>query len=258
MKKSELIKLLDAQYNFANQEEWDNCGVEPHHFYDEDVTGIFISLDMNYDAFNKAIKQNCNVIISHHPILLDELNSNSIINQSNLKLIKQLKAKHIINIALHTCFDQAKNGTSHLLLEALQQKFSFDGQPSDLNPFIKSINLVKPILVSDFINQLKDDTFKRVACLNVNTSTLIQSLAIGAGSCCSMLNEVIDAHIDCFLTGDVKWHNYMDAYNNGLVVIDIQHTTERCFIKAIAQYLKNKNYQGPIVLDYDSLEISYF
>lgn len=260
MKKSELIKLLNDEYDFNNQEILDNCGVTPQLLMDENITGIFISLDMNYDAYQKAIDNQCNVIITHHPILIDE-EVDGAINDTNKLLIKTLQEKNITNIALHTCFDAHPFGSSYLIYLLLKNIINLgDYYQIKASKYLIFTELNKPLLVSELINKLKANQtyFSTVRCLNHQTDKMIKTICIGAGSCCGEMNTIIENKIDCFLTGDIKWHNYLDGLNNNLVMIDINHTTERVFIPAIKQFLNSKNCNCKIVEDYNYIVINNY
>ncbi len=251
MKKSELINFLNQRYNFSNQEEWDNCGVTPQSFCDEEINKVFISLDMNWDAYHKAIDKGCNVIISHHPIIIDE--QQELINERKKILINTMQNKQVINIALHTCFDRDKFGTSYLVAKAITNSISIDKIVNlSHNPYLLIIHLTNSITVNDLINLLD---VKSLRYLNVQTNQIIKTICIGAGSCSGMLEDIIANKIDCFLTGDIKWHSYLDGLDNNTVMIDINHTIERVFIDAIYDLLERNLHELQIVKDSSLIEI---
>lgn len=262
MLKSELVKLLDEEYNFNNQEDWDNCGPNPVHYTDEEISKIFISLDMDINTLQKAINNGCNVIISHHPILLDSENEEvEKINKTN-ELINNLLLKHnILNICLHTCYDNTYYGTSYQIYKELKNILNFeDFTYLNEEKYLLYTTLKVKMTIKELIAKIKSaspSTILNLRTLNIYKNTNIKRICIGAGSCCSMLDKVID-NADCFLTGDVKWHNYLDGLNNDLAIIDISHTAERVFIKGIYNLLKEKNHNLEIVLDYDLIAIEDF
>lgn len=251
MKKSELINFLNQRYNFSNQEEWDNCGVSPQSFCDEEISKVFISLDMNWDAYHKAINQGCNVIISHHPIMIDE--QQELINENKKLLINAMQNKQVINIALHTCFDRDKFGTSYLVTKTITNSLSIDKMVNlSHNPYLLIIYLTDSMTVKDLIGLLN---VKSLRYLNVQTKQIIKTICIGAGSCSGMLEDVIANKIDCFLTGDIKWHGYLDGLDNNVVMIDINHSIERVFIDAIYDLLARNLPELQMAKDYSLIEI---
>jgi len=72
---------------------------------------------------------------------------------------------------------------------------------------------------------------------SVHCHQRIRRVALTTGSGASLMRE-IDA--DCFLTGDIKYHDAMEAKVLGLSMIDIGHfESERYFGKVLEPYLKN-------------------
>jgi putative NIF3 family GTP cyclohydrolase 1 type 2 len=68
MKLRELCDKLEAWAPLAYQEGYDNSGLivgDPN----RDVTGVLVSLDAIEDVVEEAIQNQCNVIVSHHPIV---------------------------------------------------------------------------------------------------------------------------------------------------------------------------------------------
>ena len=56
------------------QESYDNSGLLVGDESNE-VTGIMISLDTTEEVVKEAIEKNCNLIISHHPIIFGGIKS---------------------------------------------------------------------------------------------------------------------------------------------------------------------------------------
>lgn len=263
MLKSELVKLINEFYNFSNQEEWDNCGPNPKNFKDEKVQKIFVCLDIDLDAIKKAIHNNCNVIVSHHPILIDNTNekANFKINKTNEEINKLLVFNNILNICLHTCYDNLEFGTSYQIYNELKSFLNLKNYKYiSQDKYLIYTELKEKQSVKNLINTIKKAnllTIKNLRSLNINEDKIIKTICIGAGSCTSMLDEVI-GEVDCFLTGDVKWHNYLDSLNNNLVIIDINHTAERVFINDISKFIKNKTHNIDVVVDYDLVEVKQY
>jgi len=64
----------------------------------------------------------------------------------------------------------------------------------------------------------------------------VASLALTTGAGASLMDEV---HADCFLTGDIKYHDAMKAMSENLMMIDIGHyESERFFAEIILGELK--------------------
>jgi putative NIF3 family GTP cyclohydrolase 1 type 2 len=71
----------------------------------------------------------------------------------------------------------------------------------------------------------------------VKTSNYVKIAALTTGSGCSLMRSL---RADCFLTGDVKYHDAMEAKSINLSLIDIGHyESEKFFAEILQKYLKN-------------------
>lgn len=238
MKKSELINLLNKEFKFINQEEWDKCG--PNLYKDENINNILISLDITNDVIDYAINNNCNTIISHHPIFVNEENIECPINIYNQDLINKLAKNNILHVCLHTCFDKYKYGTSYQIYQSFsipKKDIISEGWILD---YIYYFELKNNIKLYDYISTFDNQYTNQIRYLKEQENNEIKKIAIGAGSCSSFLNQLPNYNIDCFLTGDIKWHSFIDAYNLNISIIDINHYAESVFIQFMSKYfLKN-------------------
>jgi dinuclear metal center YbgI/SA1388 family protein len=104
-----------APLNYA--EEFDNVGLLVG-TYNTIVSGILVTLDTLEETVEEAIANNCNLIISFHPIIfegLKKLNGNSYVERVVLKAIRN----NIAIYAPHTALDNSKNGVSAKICEVL-------------------------------------------------------------------------------------------------------------------------------------------
>lgn len=87
---NEVIKVLENWAPLAYQESYDNCGLLTGNSADE-VKGIMICLDTTEAVLDEAIKENCNLIIAHHPILFSGLKKITGRNYVERVIIKAIK-----------------------------------------------------------------------------------------------------------------------------------------------------------------------
>ncbi|MGB0880396.1 MAG: Nif3-like dinuclear metal center hexameric protein [Polaribacter sp.] len=106
-------ELAPLQY----AEGFDNVGLLVGN-YQTKVTGILVTLDTLEETIDEAIANNCNLIVSFHPIIfsgLKKLNGNSYVERVVLKAIKN----NIAIYATHTALDNSKHGVSAKICEVL-------------------------------------------------------------------------------------------------------------------------------------------
>ena len=61
-KVSDIIELLDIEYSFSLQENWDNSGFQIGNL-EAEIKGILLALDITIDSINYAVSNNINCII---------------------------------------------------------------------------------------------------------------------------------------------------------------------------------------------------
>ncbi|MCK5853864.1 MAG: Nif3-like dinuclear metal center hexameric protein, partial [Sulfurovaceae bacterium] len=88
----------------------------------------------------------------------------------------------------------------------------------------------------------------------VSPKQKITSIALTTGAGASLMDEV-DA--ECFLTGDIKYHDAMKAMSQNLMMVDIGHyESEKFFVEVMMKELKNLGILGIISQSQNPFEIS--
>jgi len=74
MKLKEIINIIENYAPPALQESYDNAGLIAGD-KESIATGVLICLDVTEMVVNEAIDKNCNLIISHHPVIFSGIKS---------------------------------------------------------------------------------------------------------------------------------------------------------------------------------------
>ena len=113
----DVINHLEELSPLAYAEDFDNVGLLVGD-KNANVSGILVTLDTIEAVVDEAIENNCNLIISFHPIIfkgLKKLTGKSYVERVVMKAIK-----HDISIfAIHTALDNAINGVNDMICEQL-------------------------------------------------------------------------------------------------------------------------------------------
>ncbi|MBD3809728.1 MAG: Nif3-like dinuclear metal center hexameric protein [Sulfuricurvum sp.] len=218
----EIYTYLDELSPFSLQEGWDNSGLLIGDFTQE-IDTVVLSIDID-ETLIETIPENT-LLITHHPIIFGGLKQLQF-NQYPAKIVAPMIRKNIANIAMHTNFDQ-----------------------THLNEYVASEILGYPIIHKEgFVAYLGvDETYETFAA-NVKTALgmdhlrcvkcheHIRTCALVTGSGASLMRNI---KADCFLTGDIKYHDAMEASSLGLSMIDIGHyDSERYFGDVLANHLE--------------------
>ncbi len=116
----EVIDFLEKIAPLSIQEEYDNSGLLVGDSKTR-LNGVLISLDCTEQIINEAIKNNCNLIIIHHPLIFNPIKK---INgkTSNEKVIISAIKKDICIYSMHTNFDNILNGVNFIIAKKLNLK----------------------------------------------------------------------------------------------------------------------------------------
>ena len=224
MTVGEIYKALDAISPFELQASWDNSGLIVGSM-DQEVSKIVLSIDID-EALLESVEEG-SLIITHHPLIFSGIKSMDYATYPSKLLVKMIE-KRIANIAMHTNFDQT-HLNAYVAEKVLNQKIA------EQNEFLVYFDVEK-----------RFDEFSAEVAAAFGLAHLksvvaherpIRRAALCTGSGASLMRG-IDA--DCFLTGDIKYHDAMEAKVLGLNMIDIGHfESERYFGEILAKDLKN-------------------
>ncbi|MBW4890382.1 Nif3-like dinuclear metal center hexameric protein [Mucilaginibacter sp. HMF5004] len=117
MKLHELTNYLESLAPLAYQEDYDNSGLIVGH-PDKEINQALVSLDCTEAVVDDAIAKDCQVIISHHPIVfkgLKKLNGKTYVERVIEKAIKN----NIAIYAIHTNLDAVAHGVNARICETL-------------------------------------------------------------------------------------------------------------------------------------------
>jgi len=225
MKIGEIYKILDEISPFVSQEEWDNSGLLVGSF-EASAERVYLSLDVDDELLDEA--QPNSLIIAHHPLIFKGLKSLKL-DKYPSSLIAKMMAKNLSLIAMHTNYD-----LSHLNEYVLSEILGFTPKGRDGFVLYADVNLSFDELCVSVKDKFKLEILRVV---KARKNERIGRLALCTGSGGDLIGEV---RADVFLTGDIKYHQALEAAHNNLNLIDIGHfESERYFGESLAKYLQN-------------------
>ena len=235
MTVSDIYRVIDTFAPFSSQDKWDNSGLlvgEP----DSPADRILVALDISLDAIERARMLECDLIISHHPIIFDPLKK-----LEPRTPVYELCRSGISAICTHTPMDKASGGINDMIVNKLRGTIQFAPQVERLTEdgTGRIITFPEFMKVTDVANAAK----KALDCPYVRFSKdigdpWIRRLGICSGSGASLLEEVAD-RCDGLLTGDVKHDRWYKAEDLGVALIDCGHfETEVIMVPYLAEILR--------------------
>jgi dinuclear metal center YbgI/SA1388 family protein len=101
--------------------------------------------------------------------------------------------------------------------------------------------LAKPLRIEEIIERIKKHTGAKAVGIIGNEKRLVKTAAVCAGSCGKLVNLVIAAKADLYLTGELKHHQALAAQEAGLTCICLSHTvSERFILKKFSKQLQKQ------------------
>ena len=222
MKLQEVYDFLDKISPFELQEKWDNSGLIVGDM-NREVTQAVLSLDID-DEMIEATEEGT-LFIVHHPLIFGKLTQLDFAKYPS-NLIEKMILKKQSLIAMHTNFDQ-----THLNKYVFEDILGFKLASQDPFVCVAKGSWKYKELLELIKKKLSLPTLKVIG-----KKETITSIALTTGAGASLMDEV---EVDCFLTGDIKYHDAMKAMSEDLMMVDIGHyESERFFAEILLDELK--------------------
>lgn len=212
----EIKKITDLIEKFAPlelQEDWDNSGFQID-LGSRDIKKVLLCLSVTQSILDQAIKNNCDMIISHHPLFTTPLDFN----------------KNIPIYSAHTNLDKTDGGTTDTLINALGFTKAYK-----VGDFLRVVELENEILLEEFVKTTKEKLkLSNIRVVNNLGIKKANKIAFCAGSGADFLGEAEKIGAQIFVTGDLKYHTALDS---NVIIIDVGHFESEYPILKILQYL---------------------
>ena len=240
----EIYEKLDGWAPFQTQMSFDNAG----HLVgrtDRPVSSILVALDVTREVVREAVELGCELILAHHPVIFEPVRALTDATPTGRVLLDMVE-QGIAAICAHTNLDAAQGGVNDCLAHALELEnvvlLEQDGVDQMGRPYgigrvgdahVQGMNATQ---YASFVKEKLNAASVRF----VDTGKPVRKVAVGGGSCGSMLMEAVQADCDTFVTSDVKYNIFLDAKEIGLNLMDAGHyATENVVCPEMERFLKN-------------------
>jgi dinuclear metal center YbgI/SA1388 family protein len=234
---NQLAEIIELRYPKSLAVEWDVVGLATNNSKIK-VNNILLTIDVTEDVVAEAIEKSIDLIISHHPLILDPEEISDIQNK-RIQLRRQLEDNNIILYVAHTNADIAQGGVNDSLAKVLglQNVEAFGIEKMALKG-----KLITQITLREFVNFLKDKLPLVKGSIHVSgkLDSKVSKVGLCGGSGSSLLEEVRKEEVDVFVTADLKHHAVSDNENmNGPALVSVSHwASEWVWLPELEQQLK--------------------
>ena len=240
MKLKDITNIIEKWSPLDQAETLDNVGLlvgNPNNNVDK----ALITIDATEDVIDEAINQNCNLVITFHPIIFSGIKQ--ITEKTYVERVVEKAIKNDINIyAIHTNLDNNPKGVNYKIAKRLSLKNTSLLLKKDNNEFGMG-------MIGELNNELSEFEFFEFLKLKMNVKHIkhspllgkkIKKIAVLGGSGSFAIEEAIRQKADCYVTADLKYHDYFKAEKK-IILADIGHYESEHFTKQlILDFLNEK------------------
>lgn len=232
---AQVMALVEELAPPSLAEPWDRVGFQvgdPH----QGVERVLVSLGVSADVLDEAVSRECAMVVAHHPLIFQPLTSVTVHRGVGALIARALEARIAIGVA-HTNLDRAGGGLNDWLAErlgltdAMPLASAVPGGAEDSVAEMGRIGrLDRPMSLGAWVGE----TAKRlgVAALRYvgDPERPVEKVACMGGSGASAVRWAVAAGADVLVTGDMKFHDALDALDLGMAVVDPGHFASEVFM----------------------------
>lgn len=238
-----IISMMESIAPRKLAEDWDNVGLligdgsKP-------IKKLMVCLDLPHWVLEEALLLGVDMIITHHPIIfsgIKAVNTDSALGRKIIKLIKN----DISVYSSHTNLDIAKDGLNDIFARKLGfNNFSiiqplYTESEGEVLGIGRLGELSESMTLEAYAESVKEILGLSGVKYAGNPNSQIKKVALINGAGGRYIRQAKASGADVLITGDVSYHQVLDALEFGLSIIDAGHFgTEIMMVDAVADYLK--------------------
>jgi dinuclear metal center YbgI/SA1388 family protein len=230
MTTQDIFEFLNQKYPTFTACGFDNVGTLVGD-RNQTVTKVMVALDCTMPVIKEAVKNGCELIVTHHPVIFSGLKS--VLSDT---LVYEIIKNGLTVISMHTNLDQGDGGVNDTLCDVIGLKNVETVETPD--KFLIKKGEISPLSADDFAKRLKEVLNYPVKYVGENQ---IKNVLVCSGSG-AQYHTLLQTHgCDALVTADVKHNNFLDAAQNGFALYDCGHfNTEVVVIKPLCELLSKE------------------
>ena len=228
---SDVRALVNGIAPFELAEEWDNVGLLFGHA-DAEVSRVLVALDLTQGVLDEAKALGAQMIVTHHPIMFSARKRVTDEDREGRLMLGMAEAG-IAHIAAHTNLDAAPGGVNDTLMAAMGAT-NITGEGC-----VRAGDLPEGTTLGA-LAALAERRLRGPVRVYGDQDTPVRRLGCCSGAGGSEIGEARALGADCFITGEVRHHEALDAVDSGICVLEAGHfETENPVCEVLARSLQN-------------------
>lgn len=256
----EIYQLIDNFAPFETQMDFDNAGFLVGRG-DSTVERVLVALDITKVVVEEAVRRGCQLIVSHHPVIFGGVKSVTDETVTG-RVLLALAENGLSAICAHTNLDAAEGGVNDCLAQrlGLTDTVLLEQDGTDRRGRAYGIGRIGQahrtgVSGAEYAAYVKEKLGARSVRFE-DAGIPVSRVAVGGGSCGSMLEQVRAAGCDTFVTADVKYDVFLSARAMGINLIDAGHyATENVVCPALVKLIAQAFPQVEVLLSADHREV---
>ncbi len=244
--RAELFSYLEQIAPLALAEDWDNVGL----LLGSDqgpVSRVLTCLTLTPDVAEEALREQVDVIVTHHPILFRPVQKITSANSEG-RMILDLVAAGISVYSPHTAYDSAGQGINAQLaasfsLQDVVPIRPLSSEKLSAHPKLQGLGSgrIGRLSQSDTLGELTS-VISGILPAGAGIQSVgdpkrvIRKVAVACGSAAEFLRDAERAGADVLVTGEARFHSCLEARTLGVALVIVGHyASERPGIERLAE-----------------------
>lgn len=236
MTVAELYAFLNRKIPSSLSCDWDNDGLMCCSDPDRPLTRVLVVLDITEKIAELAVTEHYDAVVSHHPLIFRPLKSVQPDHSVAGKVIRLLSA-NVSAMSFHTRLDAVAGGVNDVLAQRLGLL--------ETVPLVHGTEAIgrigrlpSPMSAQLFAARVKEATGSPAVTLS-DAGHAVSRVAVLGGSGSEELSAAIAAGADTYVTGELGYHDLIDAPERGINLLTAGHFhTEHWVCERLAEWIR--------------------
>ena len=219
--------------------DWDHVGIMAGNPLQE-ISGIMLCLDLTPAVLEEAVSENCNMIITHHPLIFNPLTTLSEETPRG-RFLCDVVRENILVFSAHTNLDYCEGGVNDSLLKQLGVSESV----CDETGHHRFGDLPEMMTVREFASHVNDklaaEGVRVILPESIDPEDYVKRVGVSCGSFDGETSWIYDCEVDVLVTGEIKHSAAVELEMEEFVTVTAGHyATEIWGVDGLAMLLGDR------------------